>query len=300
MPYIHLIPYQPPSLVSDRWLALAVWPVGLLIAALAWRLKPAPRTVLLLVIALSWSIQTIERPRDWRSLEALLDADIRAFPGYYLPAAHKIIDVQLKRGLHQEAVETANTISDPDARNIMFELIKADYAVQVTTASTGNLQEAMTQLWKLEQDFNPPAQIKWNSAVRNFWSTIAFALMGEWEYLVKQFPDAAPVRYNAGLWMLKVHKYTEAVVNLRAATDSQGLPESARGTALKNLGLALIGAGDVGAAEVPLRAALEQSPPDFRAYCALSEVYRRSGRLEEAARAEAECRNHAPSEEAAQ
>jgi Tfp pilus assembly protein PilF len=158
----------------------------------------------------------------------------------------------------------------------------------------------MTQLWKLEQDFNPPAQIKWNSAVRNFWSTIAFALMGEWEYLVKQFPDAAPVRYNAGLWMLKVHKYTEAVVNLRAATDSQGLPESARGTALKNLGLALIGAGDVGAAEVPLRAALEQSPPDFRAYCALSEVYRRSGRLEEAARAEAECRNHAPSEEAAQ
>jgi len=85
-----------------------------------------------------------------------------------------------------------------------------------------------------------------------------------------------------------------------AATDSQRLPESARGTAFKNLGLALIGAGDVAAAEAPLRAALEQSPPDFRAYCSLSEVYKRTGRLEEAARAAADCRNRAPAEGIAQ
>jgi len=300
LPSIQLIPYQPPSLVSDRWLALAVWPVGLLIVALAWRLKPAPRTALLLVLALPWSFQTLERPRDWRSLEALIDADISAFPGYYLPAEHKIIYVQLKRGLRSDAIETANTISDQVSRDMMIKLINVDYAVKVITASTGNPQEAMTQLWKLEQDINPPAQIKWNSAMRNFWSTIGFTLIDEWEYLARQFPDAAPVHYNAGLWLLKVHKYKEAIVHWRAATDSQRLPESARGTAFKNLGLALIGAGDVAAAEAPLRAALEQSPPDFRAYCSLSEVYKRTGRLEEAARAAADCRNRAPAEGIAQ
>jgi hypothetical protein len=300
LPSIQLIPYQPPSLVSDRWLALAVWPVGLLIVASAWRLKPVPRAALLLVLALSWSFQTLERPRDWRSLEALIDADIRAYPGYYLPAEHKIIYVQLKRGLRSDAIETAHSISDQVSRDMMIKLINVDYVVKVMTASTGDPQEAMTQLWKLEQDINPPAQIKWNSAVRNFWSTIGFALIDEWEYLARQFPDAAPVHYNAGLWLLKVHKYKEAIVQLRAATDAQGLPESARGTAFRNLGLALIGAGEVAAAEAPLRAALAQSPPDFRAYCALSEVYKRIGRFEEAAPAEADCRNHAPTEGIAQ
>ena len=42
MPYMQLIPNHPPSLVSDRYVALAVWPAMLLIVALAWRLKPAP------------------------------------------------------------------------------------------------------------------------------------------------------------------------------------------------------------------------------------------------------------------
>ena len=60
LPYMQLIPYAPPSLVSDRFLALAVWPAVLLIVLLAWRLQPIPRVALLLAIALSWSVQTIE------------------------------------------------------------------------------------------------------------------------------------------------------------------------------------------------------------------------------------------------
>jgi protein O-mannosyl-transferase len=300
IPYMQLIPYAPLSLVSDRFLALAAWPAVLLIVALAWQLKPVPRIALLLVIGLLWGLQTVQRSREWRSYEALIDADIRAYPGYYIPAQRKIIDVQLKRGLRREAIETANNISDPDARNIMIELINVDYVVKVVAAATGNPQEAMTVLWKSELDFKPSVQTNWNPALRNFWGKVGVALINEWEYLARQFPDAAPVHYNAGLWMLKVHKYKEAVVQLRAATDSQGLPESARGTSLNNLGLALIGAGEVAAAEAPLRAALTQSPPDFRAYCALSEVYKRTGRPGEAARAEADCRDRAPSEGIAQ
>jgi hypothetical protein len=57
LPSLQLVPYAPPALVSDRWLALAVWPVLLLIVALTWRLKPVPRAIILLVIALAWSFQ---------------------------------------------------------------------------------------------------------------------------------------------------------------------------------------------------------------------------------------------------
>ena len=289
LPSIQLIPYQPPSLVSDRWLALAVWHSTLLIVALTWRLKPVLRVVLFVVMGLAWGYQSIERSRDWRNLETLIDADIRAYPGYYLPAAHKIIYVQLKRGLRREAIETANTISDPDARNIMIELVRTDYAVRDIAVATGNPQGAMTLLGKLELDIKPPEQAKWNTAMKNFWSITGFAVIGEWESLAKQFPDAAPVHYNAGLWLLKVHKYKEAVIHLRAAAESEHLPEFARGTALKNLGLALIGSGEVAAAEAPLHAALQQIPPDLRAYCSLAEVYRHSGRIEEATRADAAC-----------
>ena len=300
LPSIQLIPYQPPSLVSDRWLALAIWPAVLLIVALTCRLKLVPRTVLFLIIALLWSFQAIERSRDWRSLETLLDADIRAYPGYYLSAEHKIIYVQLKRGLRNEAIKTAASISDPAARDIMVELIKADYAVRDIAVATGNPQEAMTLLGKLEQDIKPPTQAKWNPAMKNFWSTIGFELINEWEFLAKQFPDAAPVQYNAGLWLLKTHKYKDAIVHLRAAAESRHLPEAARGAAYKNLGLALMGSGEIAAAEIPLLAALKQSPPDFRAYCSLVGVYQRSGRLEEAAGAEADCHSRAPNEEIAQ
>lgn len=76
-----------------------------------------------------------------------------------------------------------------------------------------------------------------------------------------------------------------------------------RGTAFKNLGLALMNTGDVAdvaEAEGSLRAALEQSPPDLRALCMLSEVYRQTKRFEEAALAKADCRSIAPIEGMAQ
>lgn len=296
IPSVQLVPYAPPSLVSDRWLALAVWPVVLLLVTLSWHLKPVPRITLLLVLSLSWSFQTIERSRNWSSYEALLDADSRAFPGYYLPAVHKVKH-QLSRRLFRDARETANRIIDPDARDILIKLINADYVVQVITATTGNPQEAMTLLWKLELDIKQPAQAQWNPAMKTFWGSIGIALINEWEYLSKQFPEEAPIHYNAGLWLLKVHKYKEAIVHLRAAVGSSRLPEAVRGTAFKNLGLALIGNGEFAAAEFPLRAALLQSPPDFRAYCSLIEVYKRTERFEEAAHATIDCSSNVPSED---
>jgi protein O-mannosyl-transferase len=295
MPYIQLMPNHPPSLVSDRYLALAVWPAILFAVALLWRLKPVPRIALLFVIALLWGFQTIERPRDWR-LEKLFDADLRAYPGYYMPAMYEINYVQMPQGLYPEAYKLANSIPAPEFREVMIEVIKADYAVH-TAIYTGKPQEAMSLLWSLAPSHKErPAQAKWNSSAYFFYAKRLSILVKDWEKLVERFPDDVSLRYNAGLWMLESRKSKDAVVQLRAATESQRLPESVRGTAFKNLGLALLQSGRIAEAETPLRAALEQSPPDFRAYCLLSGVYKLAGRTQEAASAEAACRSRVPND----
>ena len=300
MPSMQLIPYAPPSLVSDRFLALAVWPAILLIVALSWRLKPVPRMALLLVIALSWGIQTVKHPLDWRSPEALIDTEFQAYPGYYMPAGHKIFDVQLPKGLYADAIETANSIAVPQVRNLMIKLVKADFAVHVDAVSTGNPQKAIGLLWELFLDLKQrPVQANWNSPIHNLWDTTRGLFENQWKYLGKHFPDDALVHYNAGLWMVNVQKYNDAIVHLRAATASQRLPESVRGAAFHNLGLALLASGQIVDAESALLAALKQPQPDMRVNCLLAMIYKQTGRFEEGARAGTKCIN-APDQAKAQ
>ena len=301
IPYIQLIPNHPPSLVSDRYLALAVWPIILLLAALSWRLKPVPRIALLLAIALPWGFQTMERPRDWRSYEVLVDADFRAYPGHYLPAMYKIFAVQLPQWLTREAMDTANTITAPEFHDVIIRVIEAAYAVHTDAVAAGDPQKAMALLWKLGLDLKQlPVQTKWNSSAKSFWGYCRDTLALLWDDLAKQFPDNASVRYNAGLWMLGDHRDINAVAYLRTSIESQRLPESVRGQAFYNLGLALMNSGYIAKAETSLRTALEQQQPDLRAYCLLSRVYKQTRRFEAAARAEVECRKQAPSEGVAQ
>jgi hypothetical protein len=296
VPYMQLMPYAPPSLVQDRFLALAVWPVVLLIVALAWRLNPVPRTALLLVIALSWGHQTAERPHDWRNFEALMDDDLRAFPGFYMPAIYKIKIFSVPNGAYREALDTANNVTSPEARNILIKLIQG-YAMTAGSLSTGQPRQAMVLLLDLGEDLKQlPVQAKWNSPVLNFWGECQNMLADLLEYLAKNFPNDESVQYNAGSWMLNNGKYADAAVHLRAATESQRLPEYMRGTAYKNFGLALMNLGHVAEAETPLRAALEQSPPELSAYCLLSGVYEQTGRIEAAASAAADCRSRMPND----
>ncbi|MEO8343625.1 MAG: tetratricopeptide repeat protein [Gallionella sp.] len=295
MPYTQLVPYYTTSLVSDRFLFLAVWPGMLLIVALAWYLSHVPRTALLLLLALPWSFQMVTRADDWQNFEAIIDGDLRGFPGYFMPAMYKIGTIQLKNGAFREAANTANTITGPEFRNIMVEIVQADYVVRIKTPATGQPQEAMALLWQLGTDLRQePIQARWNSPVNIFWTRSQETFANEWALLIKQFPEDASVRYNFGLWKLEVHNYPDAVTHLRAATESQRLPVSQRGIAFRNLGIALLSSGRAAEAEAPLRAALAQSPPEQSAYCTLREVYQQTHRLEEAASAEAECRSHMP------
>ena len=298
LPYVQLIPYAAPSLVSDRYLALAVWPGILLVVALSWRLNPLPRTVLLLAIALAWGLQTAERTRDWRNGEAFLDSMLRAYPGHYMPAFQKIFR-DLSEGLYRDAIETANNVTSPELKKAMTGMIKAGHAVSVNVVSSENPMAHLNNFGLILSQ--PPIQSKWNSPMLYVWQYCRSIHASQWDYLARQFPDDALVRYNAGLWLLNDQlskdaasylndqKSRYAITHLRAATESPRLPESVRGAAFYNFGLALLSNGQIAKAEAPLRAALEQQPPDSRAYCLLSKMYKQTQRFEEAERAEANC-----------
>ncbi len=300
-PYMELIPHKSPSLVADRYVALAIWPTVLLLVALAWRLKPVPRAVLLLAVALPWGFQTIERPRDWRSQEEQTNSDFRAYPWHYYIASEKIIFVLLPQGLYNEARAATNAITDPEFRSVTEKVIQVDYAVHFNSGSLNERREAMARLFDLGAILdNPPVQAKWDPSAIYVWRGLKNRILAsEWKMLAERFHEDATVRYNAGLWMLVNHKSKDAVAHLRAATESPQLQESVRGTAFKNLGLALLNSGHIVDAEAPLHSALEQSPPDLRAYCLLSKVYKQTKRFEEAARADAGCPGRTPNEEAA-
>ena len=197
---------------------------------------------------------------------------------------------QVSQKLYKNAEETANNMADAGARNIAIKLIQADRTVY-NSMLTGKSQEAMALLLDLGSilDQSPEIQGKWNPTMEGIVYSSLNTMVNEWEFLAGHFPDDEMVRYNAGLYLVSVGKYEYAINHLRAATESQRLPKQMRGAALKNLGLALLNFGHVAEAEAPLRAVLEQSPPDTQAYCLLTEVYKRTKRLNEALRAETKC-----------
>jgi len=294
IPYLQLIPYITNSIVADRFLFLAVWPIALLIVSLAWHLKPFPLIVILLSILFSFTFQTVERTPDWGSLETLIDADSNAVPGNYQLAFHKIFYFQLPNGLYREAKETAGSITTPEARDIMIKLVEAEYAVH-NAAMIGEPRNAIVLLRNLGPLLKEPlAQAKWNPPMFEFWMRSRNYLVLAWQDLAMQFSDDVTVRYNAGMSLFSIHKYADAIVQLRAATESQRLPEFLRGKTFAFLGAALLNSGNPTEAEVPLLAALESSPPDFQSYCVLSEVYKQTSRIEKATRAEADCHDRAP------
>lgn len=298
VPYMDLIPHRTPSLVSDRYLALAAWPAVLLIVSLVWRLKPMPRAVLLLVIAMLWGMQTVERTRDWHSYEALVDTDFLAFPGYSMPAMYKT-DIQLSQGLVHEATQTAGGIMIPEVRDSMAKLVYAHQAV-IDAMLAGDPRNAVSRLSEFGRSLEQlPAQARWNASLGLIWRVNRNYLAYEWRKLVRPFPDDVLLLYNAGSSLLAAGKPEESIIYLRSATESRNLPVSLRGAAFKKLGVALLKIGRVADAEHPLLAALAQSPPDLSAYCALSDLYRKTNRMSEAASAKTECRNQVSGQAAA-
>lgn len=237
---LQLVPYKPPSLVSDRFVFLATWPIILLVVTLLWNFRPAYRAALFLIIAIAWGLQASERTREWNSFQTLVDSDLRAYPGYYMPAAFKIA----VHRMYSSSRETANNISIPELRNVMIGILDADHAVNIEAVAKGNPQEAMDMLLKLGLLLDqPPIQTKWNPPMLLLWEKYKEMLEDDWIGLSKRFPNDASVNYNAGLWMLENGHYEKATGYLRNAIESPLYPESNREQAVKNLELALMKSG---------------------------------------------------------
>jgi tetratricopeptide (TPR) repeat protein len=194
-----------------------------------------------------------------------------------------------------EAVETANSITRPEVREIMLKLIKADNVVHDAGLSASNLNEIVKQLWNLGEELDKiPIEVKWNYPIAIPYSEAGKVLDREWMILAQKFPEDLSARYNAATWQLNSGRYDNAAGNFRAVLALPNLPDSARTSALTNLGVALLRAGQVAQAEAPLRAALAQAQLDPDANCALLEVLQRSGRAGESGQFAAACRQQVP------
>ena len=290
LPHLQLVPAKPPTLVADRYVALAIWPTILLIVALAWRLAPPLRILVLVAFALPWLYQTTEHTQEWHSFESLVATDLRAHPGYHMPAFYTIINAQMHHGRYSEATETANRITSPEIRDAMLRLIRADYVLRVTAVAEGSPQQAMPLLAGLGKTLEQhPAETQWNAPALFVWLKLKHSLADEWKYLSGIFPDNALVRYNAGAYLSRLGNYWEAEAYLRAVSASKSLPETLRGAAYLNLGIVYMKLDRHTDAETMLQASLAQPHPDKQAYCLLEKIYLQTMRSREATLAANSC-----------
>ncbi|MBI5430422.1 MAG: tetratricopeptide repeat protein [Nitrosomonadales bacterium] len=293
IPSLQLIPYSPPSLVSDRFIFLAAWPAIMLVVAIAWRIKPLPRIIFLMVILVTWSYGTITRVPELKNHVTIVKADFRAYPNYYMPATYAIVDITLPDNYYDESIAIANTISIPELRDVMLKIIDIHHGADADAIESGKLHNSIRLLWELKDKIKQyPDQAKWDMPVANLWKKLLKFLSAEWEVLVRSYPDNALVAYNAGVWSLEMNVLWKAVEYLEAATKSPNLPKDTLGSAYHNLGIALLRSQRPNDAEKIFIAAIKaQRDPQSITYCALAEVYRQTQRQQDAADAEEHCKH---------
>lgn len=290
LPYLQLIPAKPPTIVADRYIALAIWCSILLTTLLAWRLRLGLRITVLFVIAFLWLYQTVERAQEWRSFESLTAVDLREYPGYYMPAFYTIVNAQLHNGLYREAGDTARQVSSPEIREAFLKLIRADYVLRVDAQTSGEPHEAISLLMDLGRFLEqPPAETRWNAPALFVWMKLKYALAAEWDFLAESFPGNARVRYASGTYWFNLHDYKAAEKHLRMASESESLSASLRGTAYLSLGVIYLEAGRYADAEAVLHTHQVQQLPGGKSHCLLERIYDRIGRHEDAEREAIAC-----------
>ena len=143
----------------------------------------------------------------------------------------------------------------------MLELVKAHQAV-ADAGSNGDPRDAAAALLQFGRGLKRlPEQALWNTSLSLIWRTNRQYLAYEWRKLAGNFPDDALLLYQAGSSLAGVGNYPDAILYLRAATGSQHLEVSLRGTALYQLGKALLDSGQVAEAELPCAPQRSGIPP---------------------------------------
>jgi hypothetical protein len=193
-PYLQFSPFITHSLVTDRFVFFAAWPVMLLLVALLWKVKPVVRVGLLLVLMLAFTFQTVVRPKDWQSFDRLIEKDALAYPGYYYPVFHTV-EALLARGEYRRAHDLAGMIRDPEVRAIAVKLAEGAYAAAVDAVQRGDSADALARLQDLGILLKQPLPAaQWNTPLFSFWLTGRGILSAEWEALARSFPNDPRVR----------------------------------------------------------------------------------------------------------
>lgn len=301
VPYMQFIPYRTPSLVVDRYLFLAILPATLLLVSLAWRFKPVVRNSLLVIFALLWAQQTVERPRDWFSADTIIEADVKIEPGYFMPLFQKIMWLQLKRGEYLQARETAGRIDDPEIRNNVVALVESKYSLLNDPATADHHFDEVARLKQFETAMGRlSSRSLVNPSVRYVWKYSRFELVDQWKFLAGLYPQNIPIRLRTGRLIMYIDlDFAAAVPHLRLAAESGSIPSNMRGGVHRELGMALIYSGQLKDGESALRRALDAPQPDLQANCLLEQLYTQIGRSKEAFMAGAACPKYAQLEVAA-
>jgi hypothetical protein len=193
-PYLQFSPFITHSLVTDRFAFFAAWPVMLLLTAVLWRVKPAVRIGLLLVLMLAFAFQTVARPKDWQSFDRLIEKDAQAYPGYYYPVFHTV-EALLAAGEYRRAHDLAGTIRDPEIHNIAVKLTEGAYAAAVDAVQRGDPADALARLQDMGMLLKQPLPAaQWNTPLFSFWLTGRGILSAEWDALARNFPNDSRVR----------------------------------------------------------------------------------------------------------
>jgi len=208
-----------------------------------------------------------------------------------MPAMYET-DFRLAQGQIDAAEKTAGGISVAEVRDGMLDLVKAHRAA-ADARSNGEPREATAALLDFGRSLQQlPERARWDPSMNLIWRVNRKYLAYEWRKLAGSFPDDALLLYRAGSSLAGVQNYPDAILYLRAATGSPSLDPSLRGNAWYELGRALLDSGQAAEAELPLLAATQQHPAETNASCALADVYKQSGRPDQAERALAGCPGH--------
>lgn len=280
LPYLQLLPGRPPSLIADRYISLAIWPIIMLIVLFAMRYGRGVRLTVLFTVALAWSAQTIERPKDWVDPASWIYADYQTYPTYYL-TTYIVVNGLAANNKHEEAYRVANTIKHLESKNVLLNLVALDYEVKMANHSTAHVQSIIKRFNELEQMLSTlPEQSKWDTPMQHMFATLRKTILkGAWKNMVKAYPENVEVRYNAGLFLMAIQDYENGRSSIISALNSPSFPTNWLGTAYMQLGNAALKAenSDVEKAEVLLNLSLQQTPPNLQAHCLLMGLYRKKG-----------------------
>jgi tetratricopeptide (TPR) repeat protein len=137
LPYLQLVPFRTWSLVSERFLFLALLGLTLATAAILAKMPRAAALALLLVAAGAGLTVTYAQSRVWADRDALLLSNARRAPGNYVAQLHAINKVLLRDHRFAEAEQMTQTVTDPLRAEELRQFVRG-----VAAASTADWQLA--------------------------------------------------------------------------------------------------------------------------------------------------------------